>query len=80
MKGIKILTRQSIKKMGSLDAYTFKTQKQGDFSMKMSMMKAVFQKTAFAGFGWRVAMVVTATTVMPFVQEKLNAKIEQARQ
>jgi hypothetical protein len=58
---------------------TFKTQKQGDFSMKMSMIKAVFQKTAFAGFGWRVAMIATATTVMPFVQEKLNAKIEQAR-
>jgi Mitochondrial carrier protein len=58
---------------------TFKTQKQGDFSMKMSMIKAIFQKTAFAGFGWRVAMIVTATTVMPLVQEKLNAKIEQVK-
>ena len=56
---------------------TFKTQKQGDFSMKISMINALFQKTAFAGFGWRVAMIITATTVMPFVQEKLNAKIEQ---
>lgn len=57
---------------------TYKTQKQGDFSMKTGMTKAIFQKTAFAGLGWRVAMVTTATTVMPFVQEKLNAKIEQA--
>lgn len=52
---------------------TFKTQKQRDFSMKMPMTKAVFQKIAFMGFGWRVAMVATATTVMPFVQEKTQS-------
>ncbi|MFC2049553.1 MC/SLC25 family protein [Chlamydiota bacterium] len=58
---------------------TYKTQKQGDFSMKMPMIKAIFQKTAFAGLKWRVAIIATATTVMPIVQEKLNAKIAQAR-
>lgn len=56
---------------------TFKTQKQGDFSMQKSMITAIFEKSAFAGFWWRVAMVVTATTVIPFVQEKLNSTIER---
>jgi hypothetical protein len=58
---------------------TFKTQTQGDLSLKMPMMKGLFQKSAFAGFGWRVAMIATATTVMPFVQEKLNSAIEHSK-
>jgi hypothetical protein len=45
----------------------------------LASIKAIFQKTAFAGFGWRVALIVTATTVMPFVQEKLNSAIEQSK-
>lgn len=57
---------------------TFKTQKQQDFSMNMSMIKAIFQRGAFAGFRWRVPIVEVATTVLPYVQEKLNAKIEKA--
>lgn len=55
---------------------TYKTQRQRDFSMKEPMRKALFKKGAFAGFGWRVGMVITATTVMPFTQEKLNKTIE----
>lgn len=55
---------------------TFKTRNQGDFSMKMSILKGLFQKNAFAGFGWRIVMVMTATTVMPIAQEKLNSVIE----
>ncbi len=56
---------------------TFKTQKQRDFSMKTPMIKSIFQKTAFAGLGWRIPIVATATTMIPFVTEKLNAKIEK---
>ena len=58
---------------------TFKTQKQGNFSMQKSMIKAIFEKAAFAGFGWRTGMVITATTLIPLVQEKLNATIERIR-
>jgi hypothetical protein len=58
---------------------TFKTRKQGDFSMKMAIVEAIFQKTAFAGIGWRVAMIAVATTVMPFVQEKLNSIIDRSK-
>lgn len=66
---------------------TLKTKKQGDFSTDISMVKAFFSERswraainkAFAGFGWRAAMIITATTVMPFVQEKLNTRIEQYR-
>lgn len=56
---------------------TFKTQKQADFSMKIPMIKAIFQKGAFTGFNWRVPIVVAATTMIPFVQKKLDAKITQ---
>lgn len=51
---------------------TYKTRKQRDLSLRTSMASAIFQRTAFAGLGWRIAMVNTATTVMPFVQEKLK--------
>jgi hypothetical protein len=56
---------------------TFKTQKQRDFTMQTPMRGVIFQTAAFRGIGWRIAMVATATTVMPFVQEKLNRIIEK---
>lgn len=56
---------------------TFKTQKQRDFTIQSSMWKEIFKTAAFTGIGWRIAMVATATTVMPFIHEKLNKMIEK---
>ena len=56
---------------------TFKTQKQRDFTMETPMRSVIFQTAAFTGIGWRIAMVATATTVMPFVQEKLHKIIQE---
>lgn len=55
---------------------TFKTQMQKDFSLKTSLVQGVFQKKVFAGFGWRAAMVMIATTLMPFIQGKLKAHMD----
>ncbi len=58
---------------------TFKTQKQSNFALKMSIKQGICQKTAFAGFKWRVRMIIIATIVMSLVKEKLNGQINNSR-
>ncbi len=58
---------------------TVKTQQQGDLSMKMATVEALCKKGVFAGFAWRAAMLTTATTVIPFVQEKLDKIVEKLK-
>jgi hypothetical protein len=55
---------------------TVKTRMQRDFSQTFSI-KAIFKKSAFAGLGWSIPMVSTATIIIPYVQEKLNSQIER---
>lgn len=40
-----------------------------------SFMKALFHKNAFAGLGWRIAIVTVLTTEMPWVQDRLQGKL-----
>ncbi|MCH9627841.1 MAG: hypothetical protein S4CHLAM2_14870 [Chlamydiales bacterium] len=59
-------------------ADTLKTQRQANLSGKVPI-RAVFQKEAFAGMGWRIAMIATATTVIPFVRQKVNSWMSRYR-
>jgi hypothetical protein len=54
----------------------YKTQKQWDLAIKNFRLKALLQAGLFAGLGWRTAIIVTASTAIPFIQEKLNAKFK----
>jgi hypothetical protein len=51
---------------------TAKTQRQRDFSVTQPLPKALVQKGAFAGVGWRWMVIVLDCTIIPFVQEKLK--------
>lgn len=59
---------------------TNKTQRQGDFLLKAPMINAIFQKEAFAGLGWRVAMIISLSTIMSFLQEGIHSKIDKISQ
>jgi len=50
---------------------TYKTQVQSDLFKEVSL-RGPFQKGAFLGLYWRISMMATATTIMPFAREKLN--------
>jgi hypothetical protein len=54
----------------------YKTQKQWDLAIKNFQLKALLQAGPFAGLGWRTGIIVTASTVIPFIQENLNAKFK----
>jgi hypothetical protein len=54
----------------------YKTQKQWDLAIKNFQLKALLHAGPFAGLGWRTAIIVTASTVIPFIQENLNAKFK----
>lgn len=56
---------------------TNKTQRQGDYSLKVPLKTSILKKHAFAGIGWRIAMVVSLITIMTFFQESFNSKIEE---
>lgn len=51
---------------------TYKTRLQANYSYKESLLKGLVQADAFKGLGWRTALIATATTVMPYLQEKLK--------
>ncbi|CRX39554.1 hypothetical protein [Estrella lausannensis] len=54
----------------SLD--TYKTRLQRDLSYAERFSSICFTKQAFAGLGWRCAMIITATTALPYVQGKIK--------
>lgn len=56
---------------------TYKTRLQRDLTYSQRFSGMCFTKEAFAGLGWRCAMIVTATTALPFVQGKIKQMLNQ---
>lgn len=56
---------------------THKTRLHRDLNYQDKFSRMLFTKEAFAGMGWRFAMIVTATTALPLMQEKIKKAIEQ---
>lgn len=59
----------------SLD--TYKTRLQRDLTYSQKFFAICFTKEAFAGLGWRGAMIITATTALPYVQGKIKNALEK---
>lgn len=55
---------------------THKTRIMRDLNYQEKFTRMLFTKEAFAGIGWRFAMIVTATTALPLIQEKIKKAIE----
>jgi len=56
---------------------TYKTVMQRDFSLKDSFVAVVSRGKPLAGLAWRVGMVTTVTTLVPFVQKNLKARMDE---
>ena len=50
---------------------TLKTRVQGNLSLKVGLWEGLTSPGIMKGLRWRLACVVIATTLMPFIQEKL---------
>ncbi|GAB4193836.1 MAG: hypothetical protein Tsb0015_16730 [Simkaniaceae bacterium] len=54
---------------------TCKTRMQQDLTSKKSMLQRIFKENAFAGLKWRSAIVSTAITIIPAVQDKIKERM-----
>jgi hypothetical protein len=53
---------------------TVKTQMQADFLTKVPLRKALCNKGVYAGLGWRIAIIDTASIIIPYVQDQIKKR------